>query len=284
MKRRVPKNIVFCIVTYKEQFNKSITFNTLVESFKNSKLSDQINIFIYDNTPAIEVNHYETINLDNKDSSIHLKYFTSKKNIGLARAYNFLANEATKESHEWIVLLDQDTTLPSNFFESYYNTSENYYLQAPKVFSNNIMVSPAIYKNFRTQTIDDNIKSFLPFDNITCINSGLLINLNFFNEIGGYNESLFLDFCDHDFFHKVALDNVKKLGVIDCELHQDFSFNNHTIEQAKFRYKIFIKDLKAYSEKKNTFKLFLRVDLPHVLRLTYKYKSLSFIKYRFFKI
>lgn len=277
------KNIVFFIVTYKEHFDKSVTYNKLIESFFVSNLSNQISIFIFDNTPQDDVHHYNTINTSVDDKRINLKYFTKRNNIGLAKAYNFLADKATQESYQWIVLLDQDTSLPLNFFEMYYSASADFAVQAPIIFSNDTMISPAKYINYRTSELNNNnLTSALLINNITCINSGLLLNLNYFRSIGGYNENLFLDFCDHDFFDKIRLSDEKELGIIECKLQQDFSSNNHTKEQAKLRYKLFLKDLNTYSKDKNAINLFMRIDLPRLLKLTYQYKSLSFIKYRLF--
>lgn len=277
----VAKNIVFFIVTYKEHFDKSVTYNKLIESFFVSNLSNQISVFIFDNTPQDDVHHYNTINTSVDDKRINLKYFTKKSNIGLAKAYNFLANEAINNGYEWVVLLDQDTTLPKNFYDSYVNTSEEILIQAPKVLSNGKMISPALYSNYRSKIIKDVINCTYPIANISCINSGLLINLDLYKMVGGYNEELFLDFCDHEFMLRVK-QKYTKIRILEVFLTQDFSNDVHDFKQAFFRYKLFLNDLVSFSKNKSKFKIFLYVDLPRVLSLSKKFKTFKFIKYRFF--
>ena len=273
-------SIAFCIVTYKELFTECCTYKSLIESFQNEKSNSIINIYIFDNSPVT----YPKFSINNQllsNDGIIINYFSKNENIGLSRAYNFLAEKAIDEGLEWIVLLDQDTTLPKNFYEIYTSTSPDIFFQAPKVLSNGILISPTLYSNYRSYIIKDINKCSFSISNISCINSGLLINLDLYKNVGGYNELLFLDFCDHEFILRVKL-KYKKIKILDVFLNQDFSNDVHDFPQAFFRYKLFLNDLKSFRKGKNKFKLFFYVDLPRVLSLSKKFRTFKFIKYRFF--
>ena len=71
--------------------------------------------------------------------------------------------------------------------------------------------------------------------------------------------------------------------IIDTELQQDFSAETDSMDNALSRYKIFIKDLKSFKKNKNQLVLLLLVDIPHLLKLLFKYKSLKFLNFRLFK-
>jgi hypothetical protein len=124
------------------------------------------------------------------------------------------------------------------------------------------------------------VPGIVDLKNVSCINSGLMVNTKLYGSIGGYDENLKLDFCDHDFIER-AKKEVGSLEILDTKFIQDFSTDNNTKEQSLSRYKIFIEDYKNYSKTRNKLLLFLRIDLKHLLRLTYKFRTFEFIKIRF---
>lgn len=268
--------IVFFIVAYNENYFESVTFKTLIESFKNHKNGSVLEIYIYDNTPdeswVVEKKHI--------DDSINVNYFTQNKNKGISYAYNFLSSKAEENSKEWFVILDQDTALPIDFYKKYTNINDFYKIQCPRVYVGENLASPAFYKNYRSHFITTEVKDSIDLKDVSCINSGLLLNIEYFNSIGRYNEKIELDFCDHDFIDKVKKSGVKKIGIIDADLQQDFSYSTHSKVQALSRYKMFVRDFKEFKKGKNRIKLLFMVDLPHLAKLIYKYKSLKFISIR----
>lgn len=270
--------VVFSIVVYNEFFWECTVFNSLLLSFSENKKNEGINIYIYDNTVRSE-----NVNLPEFQNEINIKYFSFNENRGISKAYNHLVNLALKDGFKWIVFLDQDTMLPLDFYLKYIDsiseikqTSQK--IAVPVVKSEQHILSPFIYKNYRSRFLKE-VPSFINLKKHSAINTGVLINCNYFNKIGGYNDKLFLDFCDHDFFDKLrGSDN--KICVINTELKQDFSTNTNTLDKALTRYRIFYKDLKTYKKGRNPIKLFFLVDIPHLIRLTLQYRTFKFIIYR----
>lgn len=274
------KDIAFGIVLYNETLQSCITYQSLIKSIlKYNKKEENITIIIYDNTPksGSEVIKSEILTED----GIDVHYLTTYKNEGLPYAYNEFSKLAQKLKKDWIVLLDQDTELPLDFFSNYLQINPALKIHCPLVFSNGNLMSPAHYRYFRSYPMEIPVGNETLLDRVSCINSGLMINTEFFEKIGGYNSYLFLDFCDHDFIHKIKQNKINKIGIIPCHLVQDFSSINHTREQALTRYKIFIKDLKVFYKGKDYLSIFFSVDLPRLLKLCYQYRSLQFLKIRF---
>ncbi|MDM1373363.1 hypothetical protein [Myroides marinus] len=271
--------ISFAIVTYHEEYKETVTFKTLVTSFYEMSNGDSLSIYVFDNTPRKVDMRMNTF--CKYDEDIEIYYFTENTNKGLPYAYNMMSKEAFSNAYEYIVLLDQDTSLPVDFYMKYTSCTHLLDINCPKVFSKSKLISPSIVKNYRSYNLLGFEKGSLNLQKITCINSGLLINLDFYTRIGGYNEELFLDFCDHDF-----IDKVKKsrdiVNVLDVSLEQDFSNDVHDLEQAKKRYNLYVRDLKVYYKGRNAIKLFFFVDLPHLLRLSMTHNSLYFLRKRFF--
>lgn len=277
------KKILFAIVTYREKYWESKSFLTLVQSFKESgKELKELNIIIFDNTDIKDWHLELSIN----HSNINLSYFSDSSNPGISKAYNKINAFALKNNFEWIVFLDQDTSLPIEAYSKYQNkitNSQKSLVAVPIVYAGKKIISPSRFFLHRSILFKKVNANFLDFNNLRCINSGLIINTQFYDSIGGYNENLKLDFCDHDFIEKVKK-KINLLEVLNIIFIQDFSSDNNTIEQSIFRYNIFLDDLNYYSLSRSKTALLFLIDIPHLIKLSYKYRSIKFFKIRFFKI
>lgn len=270
-------SIVFSLVVYNELYWEVQSFKTLISSYSNCGTSELLNIYIFDNTLIQKKTEMPTF------ENVNIKYITFGENRGISKSYNYLVDVASKEGFEWIVFLDQDTRLSMDFYPKYIETISRLNLKkvdiaVPIVKSGTKILSPSLYKNFRTKLLDS-IPSIICLNDYSAINSGLLINCEFFSKVGGYNEELFLDFCDHDFFLKIKQYR-KSIFIIDTVLQQDFSAETDSMDKALTRYKLFTKDLKSFKRNRNQLILLFLVDIPHLLKLLLKYKSLKFLKYR----
>ena len=273
-------NLIFVIVCYQEKYWETQSFKDLVQSFKVTKKDSELCIGIFDNTDldSWDVSGYSP--QDNRNINIH--YYRDASNPGIAAAFNHFGNFANDKKLDWIVFLDQDTSLPRNFYEKYFTHSiktDANNIAFPKVYSDRFLISPSRYKFFRTSLIKESLPPKLELSNITAINSGLMIKSSFFLENNGYNKNLRIDFCDHEFIERI---NHKKYfaDILDMSLQQNFSAETNNLEKAIFRYKMYVKDLNTYASNKNKFLFFLRVDLPHLLKLVLQYRSLVFLNIR----
>ncbi|MFP3592567.1 glycosyltransferase [Chryseobacterium sp. SIMBA_038] len=268
--------ILFGIVTYREKFWECKSFKSLYQSFKNENDGGKLHIFIFDNTDV------EKWNLSIPAfSDIQFEYIHDKTNPGISFAYNTIAEYAKKQDFSEIVFLDQDTELPINFYEIYKSySSTNFPLCVPQIYANNRLVSPSRYINFRSVLYDKFEDDELPLKGNSCINTGIMIKTDVFFRNNGYNSKLRLDFCDHEFIDRLSAHNLN-MKIMPIRINQSFSFLENTKQQDISRYKLFIKDLKAYAKSNNKhYSMLFYVDLPRVLSLTFRHKSLEFFKIR----
>src|ERR1700744_1601622 len=97
------------IVLFKIRPSVSSSLLTLLASARqaaNSKL--KLEILIQDNTPGGQ---------EAGDLPENVRYCVAPHNPGLAQAYNSALKVAEKEGYDWLLTLDQDTSLPVNFLE-----------------------------------------------------------------------------------------------------------------------------------------------------------------------
>ncbi|QQV03726.1 MULTISPECIES: glycosyltransferase [Chryseobacterium] len=272
------KPILFGIVSFREKYWKCKSFLSLIKSYKISQFDNNLNIAIYDNTD------YEIWDVAcdlELGSNIYIHYFRDQSNSGISAAFNHFSMVANINNFEWVVFLDQDTYLPKDFYRSYFERSLNSRnnIVLPIVRSNKKILSPTKYSFYRTSKLND-IPSEVLLKNITAINSGIMIRNDFFIANSGYEKKLRIDFCDHEFIERL---NNREIfaDIIKVYLEQEFSSEINDKSKAIERYRLFLKDMKQYRKNKNKIIFLFRVDLPHLLKKMYRYRSLTFLIIRF---
>lgn len=280
-KRFKMQKILISIIAFKEKFWETASFKSLQHMLRNHPHHELISIYVYDNTDSEK---WDILQEYQERQNIKVFYKHDSKNSGISKAYNEIGDYALQEGFNYIIFLDQDTYLPLNFYEQYKMIAkEGVDIAAPLIYENDKLLSPSKYKFFRSFLYNNIETSKIELHNNSCINSGLLVKTDFFHRVGGYDETLRLDFCDHEFI-KRAGNYSQYLHIIPIQLEQDFSTNTNPIDKALFRYDMFKKDIKSFKKiNSNNVLITLCVDLPHLLRLTLQYKSHLFIKDRFFK-
>lgn len=274
-------NILYIIVTYKEKYYQCNSYISLMKSFSNTKsLNKQLNVFIADNTDIENWNCEMDTNITDNSHVYYNKY----NNPGLSYAYNAGAEFAKKNNFSWIVLLDQDTTLPINFCDEYNKSiikGNNIFLKVPIILiGDNKILSPSKYIGYRSYLYDKIEKGIKKLKGHSFINTGMLIDIDFYTKTGGYNEEIKLDFTDHDFVYNCNK-FTEKFEVMDIKLNQDFSSLTNTKEQAVKRYNVYLVDLKSFRKcKRNKIVLFFNSDFLRLMKLSLQYKSLDFLKIR----
>lgn len=270
------KNILFSIVTYNEIFFDCITFKTLLDSYKKTESHQCIFICIVDNT---DVPNWK-IDMPKFERQIHIHYI-KLNNPGISVAYNNIYEYAKSQEFEWIVFFDQDTQLSDMAYKVYKeNANKSVNLNPIKcpivLFPDKTILSPSKYKLYRSFLFKNIYPCELNIDNISCINSGLMLSTLFYGKNGRYNEKLKLDFCDHDFIERAKI-HIKKLEILPLHFVQNFSSKTNTLEQALKRYEFYCCDIKEFKKGRNKYIIFFTNDFPRLIKLIFQYKSLKFI-------
>lgn len=253
------------IVIYNKKCIDSKSFNFI------KKYNDKIKIIIFDNS---------TKNLKNKDfcDANNIEYYSLNKNVGLSKAYNYVISKINVSPDNYLMILDDDTSLNDNYFEEVFKSTKNgeYDLYLPIIEANKKIISPSnIQFNCRVKGIS-NIKK-INMNKITAINSGMVVRTSVYNNIT-YNEKIFLDYVDHDFMKNIRK-NGYRIKMLDSVIKQDFSRNEKgELTSELFRFKIYKKDFKIYCKDCKNIPFYYINTFKFSLKQCIKHKTLRFLK------
>ncbi|MGI9552857.1 MAG: glycosyltransferase [Aurantibacter sp.] len=193
-----------------------------------------LNVFVYDNSPiSQQIKSYD---------GLRITYFHDPENSGVSRAYNVGVRHAENAEEEWVLLLDQDTRLPNSILENYQqaiNKNQNLNLFVPVLkLKNDKIFSPSRYRYKRGFYLDSIKAGKHSLFRLAPVNSGIMVKVAAFLEIGGYNEKVKLDFSDFQFVERFRKQH-PDFYAMDVECMQDFSDDDSSFESQSVRFKYF---------------------------------------------
>lgn len=111
----------------------------------------------------------------------------NEENCGVAKAYNQIMQYMKEKGCTWVLTMDQDSLCPLDMIQKYklYLTEKNIGIVCPSL----------LYKGDIKQLHCKSGYSVVT----TCISSASLINCKAWEDVGGFDEALFIDFVDFDF-------------------------------------------------------------------------------------
>jgi len=265
------------IVLYKTDLHNCQSFNSLLSAVQLQE--GVLELLLYNNSPEIVLD--ATIC---KNANIHIHITDDVENSGVSKAYNKGYDLAAGQKKKWLLLLDQDTQLPENFFSEFFaqraldinNTDRLYF---PIILSNNSIISPAAYIPYRGVIKEKVEVGYHDIRKLAIINSGTIIDAALFNEAGGFNEAVALDFSDVSFFRRVKKIYTRgKLINAKC-LHGFSGTNYDSYEKNIQRFKIFIRHANAFSKEKGVNKIYLFITVfIRTIHLSLRFKTFAFLK------
>ncbi|NWJ51818.1 MAG: glycosyltransferase [Bacteroidetes bacterium] len=270
------EDLIGVVVLYNNTIEESITLTSINRNLEIIK--KKIDIIVYDNNNYSEIKN-GTIFLHGQ---LKIHYFHDPTNPGVSKAYNFAANYANNLKKNWLLLLDQDTDFPVDAIDNYIlsiKQNPEIKLFAPILKdSTGAIISPCRYifkRGFPLKRVTTGITSL---QNISPLNSGILIYLTTFFLSGGYNELIKLDFSDFQF-----IERFKKINtycyIINVECLHNFSNSETNTSKLNNRF-IFYCDGAKKIKKSSTIDRFtyFMVVLLRATRLVYRTKKSIFFK------
>ncbi|MGO5246029.1 glycosyltransferase [Prevotella sp. LCP21S3_D2] len=174
-------------------------------------------------------------------------YIHNESNIGLSACYNRAAKYAKDHDYEWLLFLDQDTDFTEVAISDYLKAIErnpSCKMFAPMVKCGDYTMSPTSIKfHFATLT-KNSYQGILDLASMSIINSGMCVSVNAFEECGGYNEKVFLDYSDHEFLRRFKKKN-SEAYILPFSLRQDFSAQSDDWMKSLKRFDLFCMSLKG---------------------------------------
>jgi GT2 family glycosyltransferase len=199
------------VVLYQCELSASQAVSSLVQLLnQNSELASRFSLILYDNSPQAHA--------CNLPANFPLEYIHDSSNGGLASAYNVALTRAESDGHEWLLLLDQDTSPTQEFLFELLQAATKMRDTAevaaivPKLVVHGVIHSPAtqfivqMRRQFRApkKPIAQDLVGILQ-QPLSAYNSGSTFRVSALRSIGGFPPEFWLDFLDHAVFHELYL-------------------------------------------------------------------------------
>lgn len=258
--------ILICVVVFNQHLEKTNSYKTLLNGSKDVVVIDNSTEDISNNRELSQNNKWEYIRYPN--------------NPGLSFAYNTAAAYAKENGYDWMMLSDQDTYFKHEIIDNYKNlcnSIKDVYLFCPRVIVPNEGLLSPVKLNHYFPKISKTIlrgNTIINPHNYAIINSGLLINIDAYYKVGGYNNKVFLDFSDFQFIEKFGK-YYDKVYVSEDKCLQSFSNQIENLDIKLKRFKLFCKSLKHFKCNHDINRILLHlVVIKRALALSLHYKTI----------
>ena len=215
-------------------------------------------VFLVDNGSSNILNIEEL--LKNYDKCFLIK---RKTNEGIASALNILCQTAINNGYEYILTLDQDSVCPDNIFIEYKNNMGNNQVG---------IICPEVVDRNSNKKIDSDKSEEVD----KCITSASLVLLKAWQDVNGFDETMFIDGVDFDFCYRIRKKGYKiiklhtvvllhELGHIKVKrfLFWEISIFNHSA----FRKYYIARNIVFLARKKRKKSLVIRADLQVIKQI-----------------
>jgi len=127
----------------------------------------------------------------------------NEENMGIAFALNQGVRYAIEHGYRWVLTLDQDSLVTPGMVETMFSAYESLGPDARErtagLFATPIEKAVARPEDFRSDPTNTNYEKV-----VVGITSGNLLRTEVFEKVGFFDEKLFIDYVDHDFYLRLA--------------------------------------------------------------------------------
>lgn len=180
--------------------------NALIEQLEI--LKDCVDQMLIVDNGSLNISYIEDIKM--KYKPCNLEVISNKKNLGIAAALNIGAKYALENGFRWILTMDQDSIPTKDMIKKmvdlYYSLSEKEREIIMGIFPKYIEKTFYNEKDFQIENGWEYV--------ITGITSGNLLKCIAFDKIGYFDEKLFIDYVDNEFFLRAGIKGYK---FIECK-------------------------------------------------------------------
>jgi GT2 family glycosyltransferase len=276
-------SILAVVVLYKQAPSESRSLCSFIQILEaDPELARRFSLLIYDNSPQEQAPQC--------NAAFPIAYKHDPTNAGLARAYNFALERAEEERREWLLLLDQDTSLTAEFFGELIACAGEFRQRGdigsivPKLLSAGRVLSPVAHfldqvrHQYRrsNHAVGRNVVGIQP-GRLVAYNSGATLRVSALRAVGGFPEEFWLDYLDHAVFHSLMVRGYG-LYVMRAEvMHESSQATVHTVPVWRQRNLLVAQTLFVKNTGSLTDRFFYRVWLMRYsrnLRLHYPDKRL----------
>jgi GT2 family glycosyltransferase len=232
-------NLLAVVVLYKQTLEQSQTLTSLGDAFKiRPELLRSIRVVLWDNGPAA---------LADLTLAFPFDYFHSGKNAGTSGAFNRAMELAETMAIPWLLLLDQDTTLPEGFLPRMMEYGDcvagdpEVAAVVPMLWCRGKLISPQrLGRFYRVLPLPVGCHGIYKKQVIAC-DSATLMRVTALREAGGYDEDLFwLDFSDIHVFAALHRNGKSIYVASDVQLLHSLAIMDYENDMTPERYRNFL--------------------------------------------
>ncbi len=242
--------IVIVLVLYKMKLEESVSYQSFVRHIKH--LKQKHHLIIFNNSSEIEIPHSESYTS-----------FTNLENSKLVEAYNFAFDFAKKNSAKWLLLLDQDTNITAEYFQTLSYTldkekiggKQNVAAVVPFLTKNNKIISPHQLLFFNNITRKIKHPGFFNH-HIIALNTLSLLKIDFLDQINGFSNKYPLDMLDYWVYSQI-FKHKKSVYLMECRVEHDLSVLDYDKNLSLARYKSILDAEKQWFKELNLASLLL---------------------------
>lgn len=260
----IDSDILVAVVLYNMRIDESPTLTSILPH------SHQFTTVIYDNSIARQ-------HIDKSHSQF--LYVHDCTNPGVSKAFNSALEIAIKMKKKWLILFDQDTNLPKNWFTIYSSAIASYpdeNLFVPQLYYRQI-ISPFRYyliRGWRDLSINC---GRLDLNRYFALNSGMMIRVNTMAACNGFDENIPLYFSDFAFLSRLRK-IVATMRLLEVRFeHNPSNESDKDLSSVLFRFKSYCLGAKRMIEYTgHPIQVFL-MCLLRTVKQSIKFKSFRFI-------
>jgi GT2 family glycosyltransferase len=211
-------SIHVCVVVV--LYQRAVSESATCASLSAQRFSESGDLFlIYDNSPQSGLGPFP----------IGWEVVCDSTNGGLFAAYSYAISRAKAAGCPWLLLLDQDTELPSDFLVTIHKSLKLWQAKpdvvavVPIVKSGDRQLSPILPRLWRDNAFI--LRDVIETSWLMAINSGTCLRVDFLESIGGFSKEFWLDYLDHWLF-KMIHNLGKSVYVSNISLQHDLSVAN----------------------------------------------------------
>jgi len=217
---QAPVQVLALIVLYKMQPSESAAFMSLQLAIDDlAQGRSGFRVLLYDNTPG---------GCDPGSLPDCVQYEAAGQNTGLSAAYNHALAIARRERDTWLLILDQDTTLPSDYLARMSTIAfeiepdEKIAAIVPLILDAGRAVSPVFIEFWGTNHVSADCFGASRRE-IQAINSASWFRVSSLLQIGGFSPYFWLDYLDAYVFRHFCLHGLKVYVAGDVEVEHELS-------------------------------------------------------------
>ena len=216
--------VLIVLVVYRQYLPESEAFQSVL---RWCELADGISVFAYDNSPQPQPCPYQFVT-----------YVHDATNPGVSQAYNHAAKFALENKKDFLLLMDQDTRFESACLAAYASVLDEKKIAVPLLRDGRGIVSPFLFRwgrGVRVKSVQHGPHSFSA---LRVVNSGMLVPLEIFQAVGGYDERFPLDLSDIVFTDKLRQRNIG-FTLLHADATHRLSANHDLVDAQTSRFEDF---------------------------------------------